>query len=123
MPASRRARAMIFAPRSCPSRPGFAMTTLILRATALRLQPPEVLRTSGGETGQARQARVSRSAFAGVLPRPTAAVGAAEPRLGRTIRIVHLTMRRTRGFAAPQITFAEGITPDIRQGHARRRRA
>src|SRR5207237_2226858 len=32
MPASRRARAMIFAPRSCPSRPGFATTTRILRA-------------------------------------------------------------------------------------------
>src|SRR5262245_19164070 len=29
IPASRRARAMIFAPRSCPSRPGFAMTTRI----------------------------------------------------------------------------------------------
>src|SRR4051794_38544009 len=33
MPASRNARAMIFAPRSCPSSPGFAMTTLIFRAT------------------------------------------------------------------------------------------
>src|SRR3954454_6394835 len=31
MPASRRARAMILAPRSCPSRPGLATTTLILR--------------------------------------------------------------------------------------------
>src|SRR5687767_7242118 len=31
MPASRRALAMIFAPRSCPSSPGFATTTLILR--------------------------------------------------------------------------------------------
>src|SRR6266513_1355347 len=33
IPASRRARAMIFAPRSWPSRPGFAMTTRIFRAT------------------------------------------------------------------------------------------
>src|SRR5215207_4077696 len=33
MPASRRARAMIFAPRSCPSRPGFAITTRIFRST------------------------------------------------------------------------------------------
>src|SRR6186997_731945 len=33
MPASRSARAMIFAPRSCPSRPGFAITTLILSPT------------------------------------------------------------------------------------------
>src|SRR5215210_1568328 len=31
IPASRSARAMIFAPRSWPSRPGFATTTLILR--------------------------------------------------------------------------------------------
>src|SRR5947199_3535848 len=29
IPASRRARAMIFAPRSCPSRPGFATSTRI----------------------------------------------------------------------------------------------
>src|ERR671930_2554207 len=32
IPASRRARAMIFAPRSWPSRPGLAITTRILRA-------------------------------------------------------------------------------------------
>src|SRR3954447_18680398 len=32
MPASRRARAMIFAPRSCPSSPGLAITTRILWA-------------------------------------------------------------------------------------------
>src|SRR6266540_6563144 len=31
MPASRSARAMILAPRSCPSRPGFATTTRIFR--------------------------------------------------------------------------------------------
>src|SRR3954471_1796035 len=34
MPASRSARAMILAPRSCPSRPGFATTTRILRLPA-----------------------------------------------------------------------------------------
>src|SRR3954468_8331884 len=34
MPASRSARAMILAPRSCPSRPGFATTTRILRFPA-----------------------------------------------------------------------------------------
>src|SRR4029079_1683052 len=33
IPASRSARAMIFAPRSWPSRPGFATTTLIFPAT------------------------------------------------------------------------------------------
>src|SRR3954462_4446450 len=37
MPASRSARAMIFAPRSWPSRPGLATTTRILRAMADRL--------------------------------------------------------------------------------------
>src|SRR5688572_5969993 len=35
MPASRSARAMIFAPRSWPSNPGFAMTTRIFRATVI----------------------------------------------------------------------------------------
>src|SRR3954469_6370544 len=35
MPASRRARAMILAPRSCPSRPGLATTTRILRSVAV----------------------------------------------------------------------------------------
>src|SRR4051794_37044808 len=35
MPASRSARAMIFAPRSCPSRPGLATTTRIFRACVL----------------------------------------------------------------------------------------
>src|SRR5918999_1274131 len=35
MPASRSARAMIFAPRSWPSRPGLAMTTRIFRATVM----------------------------------------------------------------------------------------
>src|SRR3954469_8959175 len=34
MPASRSARAMIFAPRSCPSRPGLATTPRILRLEA-----------------------------------------------------------------------------------------
>src|SRR5215212_5439579 len=33
MPASRSARAMIFAPRSWPSRPGLAITTRTVRAT------------------------------------------------------------------------------------------
>src|SRR2546421_5408538 len=33
IPASRSALAMIFAPRSCPSRPGFAITTRIFLAT------------------------------------------------------------------------------------------
>src|SRR4051794_27309896 len=39
MPASRSARAMIFAPRSWPSRPGFATTTLSVRGIAGSLVP------------------------------------------------------------------------------------
>src|SRR5438477_3316708 len=49
MPASRKARAMIFAPRSWPSRPGFAMTTLIFRATACEVY-------GGGVGGSVRRA-------------------------------------------------------------------
>src|SRR5918996_5139588 len=46
IPASRRARAMIFAPRSCPSRPGLAITTRIFLATAAQVY--------GGETDRRR---------------------------------------------------------------------
>src|SRR5579884_198852 len=56
MPASRSARAMILAPRSCPSRPGFATTTRIFPATArsvtegpkshVRCQTPDVAASS-----------------------------------------------------------------------------
>src|SRR4051812_48924325 len=46
IPASRSARAMIFAPRSCPSKPGLATTTRIL--------PLEAASTAGrGPTGHA----------------------------------------------------------------------
>src|SRR5436305_1271850 len=57
MPASRSARAMIFAPRSCPSRPGLAITTRILRATAASL---------AAEGGAVR-------ALGAVLPQPASA--------------------------------------------------
>ncbi len=42
---------MIFAPRSCPSRPGFAMTTRILRATQRSLSG------ASGETHESQQPR------------------------------------------------------------------
>src|SRR3954471_18291143 len=41
IPASRRARAMIFAPRSCPSRPGLATTTRIFRVWVVLTAAPE----------------------------------------------------------------------------------
>src|SRR5437660_4994778 len=37
IPASRSARAITLAPRSCPSRPGFAITTLIMVIPALAI--------------------------------------------------------------------------------------
>src|SRR5215213_975823 len=44
MPESRRARAMILAPRSCPSRPGLATTTRILRLLTRRKLPTDAPR-------------------------------------------------------------------------------
>src|ERR1700753_3082698 len=43
IPASRRARAMIFAPRSCRSSPGLATTTRILRSVALMAGGPDLM--------------------------------------------------------------------------------
>src|SRR5688572_23325673 len=56
MPASRSARAMIFAPRSCPSRPGLATTTRILRAMPETLDDERV----AGEAMLARHAAQDR---------------------------------------------------------------
>src|SRR5581483_5475893 len=53
MPASRSARATIFAPRSCPSSPGFATTTRILRST-----PPILWKWRAGPLGSALHLRV-----------------------------------------------------------------
>src|SRR4051794_31109422 len=54
MPASRNARAMIFAPRSWPSRPGLATTTRILRAMPDRLNDKRVAGEAvlGGDAAQ-----------------------------------------------------------------------
>ena len=57
MPASRRLRAMILAPRSWPSRPGLAMTMRIGRSTGLRGSMGR--RVSHTARGPARPARVS----------------------------------------------------------------
>src|SRR5215210_4884692 len=46
MPASRRARAMIFAPRSWPSRPGLATTTRIFRLLAADIAAAAYFTTS-----------------------------------------------------------------------------
>src|SRR3954451_10668370 len=47
IPASRSARAMIFAPRSCPSRPGLATTTRILRLAGSGMDGSELYGRGG----------------------------------------------------------------------------
>src|SRR5215203_36906 len=69
IPASRRARAMIFAPRSCPSSPGLATTTRILRvelgaAIALMLV---VLAPAAFPSGAAAARRLGTSVGAPVV--------------------------------------------------------
>ena len=54
MPASRRARAMILAPRSCPSRPGLAMTTRIGRCMRASLRTPHARGRGWPTTGDRR---------------------------------------------------------------------
>src|SRR3954464_10761510 len=66
MPASRRARAMIFAPRSWPSRPGLATTTRIFRPGVLmrgrRMVPaPSERRRALPDVERHRHARVDRA--------------------------------------------------------------
>src|SRR6266545_8384343 len=51
MPASRSALAMIFAPRSCPSRPGFAITTLIFPAIVRQVYEGALFRPCGQGSG------------------------------------------------------------------------
>src|SRR5947209_7138825 len=62
MPASRSARAMIFAPRSCPSKPGLATTTRILpldAASTAGRDPTGHAATSDSRRGAARSARAA----------------------------------------------------------------
>src|SRR5687768_355594 len=121
MPASRRARAMIFAPRSCPSSPGLATTTRILRLlTAARLprvrsgaapqvraqrerqqaQCEEVAAVAAGRreggTAVALRAAPDRPA-PGVAPLPAGGTGVVAPAGRRPLhghRALHLGVRR-----------------------------
>src|SRR4051812_45583263 len=84
IPASRRARAMIFAPRSCPSRPGFATTTrifLLLLPSAMRAGSLTRLSPPPGEQARADQAEAEQGEQGG----PAAGLGkrgAGLPRAG-----------------------------------------
>src|SRR5919112_5579982 len=68
IPASRSARAMIFAPRSCPSRPGLATTTrifwLVLGADIGRGRGDSMARTTTGPRGAPRSGIRCRQASA-----------------------------------------------------------
>src|SRR2546430_2980575 len=96
MPASRSARAMILAPRSCPSRPGLATTTRIFPATArslrlprvellgaVRWKRPELGREIGmpleGSVGNRLHAQVSQNAAAGARRHRTSDIGGRHP--------------------------------------------
>src|SRR3954447_18465721 len=90
MPASRSARAMILAPRSCPSRPGFAITTRIFWATVPQVYEREVDRSR---------------LLAGVAQPRWRAVGL--PRRGPRPPAARLRPRRARA-AAPGRALARG---------------
>src|SRR5438034_8514969 len=64
MPASRRARAMIFAPRSCPSRPGLATTTRIFLFVAVDMSGCAAL----GRRGLGRLIVLERDDLRGARP-------------------------------------------------------
>src|SRR3954453_10406480 len=99
MPASRSARAMIFAPRSWPSRPGLATTTRILR-----LEPAADI--SGGSLLDAELHLLVGGAVdravddvgAALLERPGVDAGAADA--GVELRGTRLDRHRVRGAGA-----------------------
>src|SRR3954463_8902160 len=75
MPASRRARAMILAPRSCPSKPGLATTTRILPRDAACTAGRDATRHAGA--GSSR-----RTPPGGPCPAPGGDRGPPFPRRG-----------------------------------------
>src|SRR6266550_7404594 len=108
MPASRSARAMILAPRSCPSRPGLATTTRIFPATArsLRLLRVELLGAVrrkwpelGSEIGMALEGSVGNRLHAHVSQ--NAAARARRHRAGDIARR-HPAMPAGEAHHAPQ---------------------
>src|SRR3954466_14185448 len=74
MPASRSARAMIFAPRSWPSRPGLATTTRILRFSAMGARH-RTARFPVDDARIAAQTGETDGELAGMLARRTASGG------------------------------------------------
>src|SRR3954467_12176788 len=97
MPASRRARAMIFAPRSWPSSPGLATTTRILREVSGAMGRPHSRRNAarrrGGGAGGPPHARRSLDLEDHLLVGGT--VDRADDRVGARLR--DLLRERPRG--------------------------
>src|SRR6266576_479582 len=92
MPASRRARAMIFAPRSCPSRPGLATTTRIFLFVAVDMSGCAARRDDAG-MGRARLSALDGSFLR--VETPTAHMhvgwkGIFEPRAGTGVSVEEL---------------------------------
>src|SRR5690242_20242725 len=97
MPASRSARAMIFAPRSWPSRPGFATTTRIFLVAVAFIV--------GRESRRVEQRPV---------PLPDLADGSEDGRLGvgaedALERLDDLALRRVRAGAVEQRLHEVGV--------------
>src|SRR6476469_8840794 len=104
MPASRSHRAMILAPRSCPSRPGLATTTRIGPAIASRVYTRSLLgRCEHHEHGDRARDRVEAVLGAGLdeddRPRADRPVVAADPEpaaAGHHVVELVLAVRRLR---------------------------
>src|SRR3954465_12068824 len=95
IPASRNARAMIFAPRSWPSRPGLATTTRVLRAMAWRLNDQRV-------AGYAREVAArapNRQALAGLASARASRRGRPAPDGARRCARARHRGRRARGLS------------------------
>src|SRR3954466_9837325 len=102
MPASRSARAMIFAPRSCPSRPGLATTTRIL--------PLDAASTAGRDPTRHAAAGTGRWSTA-VCPRFAAYRDRGPPFAGRGLHVVGLVRGRALDVPRPLGRVREHAAP------------
>src|ERR1035438_4982156 len=93
MPASRKARAITLAPRSCPSRPGFATSTRIFNsAIAIHLTTEPAVKPSGNSTHPIQSKRFCIDALPQVPARH------ATVRFPALCNLFHLLRRRKLDF-------------------------
>src|SRR6266516_241358 len=114
MPASRSARAMIFAPRSWPSRPGLAITTRIFRAIAGSLD------LDGSGYVQCRQVRLTHLAAGTSFDPPADPLVEALARLviERTMTGIGVELRAESGYVVggrrrPLVGLRRGAERDV----------